>query len=46
MSLVQAKLCALIAVDQIMDAIDWHDFREQLKFWNEVKQEIQLLCKQ
>jgi hypothetical protein len=43
MSLVQAKICALIAVDQIMDAIDWHDFREQLKFWNEVKQEIQLL---
>jgi hypothetical protein len=38
-----AKQCALIAVDEVISAIDWHDFREQLKFWNEVKQEIQLL---
>jgi len=38
-----AKQCALIAVDEVIDAIDWHDFREQLKFWNEVKREIQLL---
>ena len=43
MSLIQAKQCALIAVDEIMNAIDWHDFREQLKFWNEVKEEIEKL---
>ena len=42
-SLIQAKQCALIAVDEIMNAIDWHDFREQLKFWNEVKEEIEKL---
>jgi vacuolar-type H+-ATPase subunit H len=38
-----SKQCAFIAVDEIIDAIDWHDFREQLKFWNEVKIEIEKL---
>jgi vacuolar-type H+-ATPase subunit H len=38
-----SKQCAFIAVDEIIDAIDWHDFREQLKFWNEVKIEIKKL---
>jgi vacuolar-type H+-ATPase subunit H len=41
-----SKQCAFIAVDEIMDAIDWHEFEvpnEQLKFWNKVKIEIKKL---
>ena len=41
-----AKQCALIAVDEIIDAIDWHEYEvpnDQLKFWFEVKQEIEKL---
>ena len=41
-----AKQCAIIAVDEIIDAIDWHDFEtpnEQIDYWQEVKQEIQKL---
>ena len=40
----QAKQCALIAVDEIIDAIDWHEYEvpnDQLKFWFEVKREIE-----
>ena len=40
------KNCALIAVDEIIDAIDWHEYEvpnDQLKFWFEVKQEIEAL---
>ena len=36
--------CALIAVDEIIDAIDWHEYEvpnDQLKFWFEVKREIE-----
>lgn len=42
----QSKQCALIAVDEIIDAIDWHEYEvpnDQLKFWFEVKQEIEKL---
>jgi hypothetical protein len=42
-----AKDCALIAVDEILDAIDW-DYYEgsqqtQQNYWKEVKQEIEKL---
>jgi len=42
-----AKECALIAVDEILDAIDW-DYYEGSKqtehmYWKEVKQEIEKL---
>lgn len=42
----QAKQCALIAVDEIMNAIDWHDFEtpnKEFEYWQEVKQEIEKL---
>jgi len=41
-----AKDCALIAVDEIIEAIDWHDFEtpnKELQYWQEVKQEIEKL---
>ena len=37
------KECALIAVDEILNAIDWHQFEapnKQLEYWEQVKQEI------
>lgn len=40
------KRCALIAVDEIIDAIDWHKFEvpnEQYTYWFRVKAEIQKL---
>ncbi len=42
----EAIACALIAVDEILDAIDWHDFQTpnlQMWFWDAVKKEIELL---
>jgi len=39
----RAKQCAIIAVDEILQAIDWHEFEvpnKQLEYWQEVKQEI------
>lgn len=42
----EAKQCALIAVDEIIDAIDWHEFEVpnmQLKFWFNVKKVIENL---
>ena len=39
-----AKQCALIAVDEILNVIDWHEFEvpnDQLEYWLEVKQEIE-----
>lgn len=42
----EAKECALIAVDEIIDAIDWHEYEvpnDQLKFWFEVIKEIEKL---
>ena len=42
----KAKECALIAVDEVIDAIDWHESKypvsEEL-FWLEVKNEIEKL---
>ena len=41
-----AKQCALIAVNRICEAIDWHEFEtpnQQLDSWNEVKNEIKKL---
>lgn len=40
------KHCALIAVEQIKDAIFWHPYESpnfELEYWNEVKQEIEAL---
>jgi hypothetical protein len=40
------KQCALIAVDEILKAIDWHEFEQpnkEYEYWNEVKQEIEKL---
>lgn len=42
----RVKKCALIAVDEIIDAIDWHEYEvpnDQLKFWFEVIKEIEKL---
>jgi hypothetical protein len=42
----QAKTCALIAVEQIKEAIFWHPYESpnfELEYWNEVKQEIEAL---
>ncbi len=41
-----AKECALVAVDEIIEAIDWHKFdtpNQEFQFWQEVKQEIEKL---
>jgi len=40
------KQCALIAVDEIIDAVDWHEFEvpnDVLHFYFEVKKEIEKL---
>ena len=40
----EAKQCALVAVDEILNVIDWHEFEvpnDQLEYWLEVKQEIE-----
>ena len=42
----QSIPCAIIAVDEILQAIDWHEFEvpnKQLEYWQEVKQEIEAL---
>ena len=42
----QAKQCALITVDEILEAIDWHNFEvpnDEIWYWQEVKQEIEKL---
>ena len=40
-----AKECALIAVDEILDSLDYDYilFKQQSDYWNEVKQEIEKL---
>jgi hypothetical protein len=38
--------CAMVCVDEIIDAIDWHEFEvpnERLNYWQQVKQEIKNL---
>ena len=40
------KQCALIAVDEIIEAIDWHYYEtpnNEIDYWEEVKQEIKKL---
>ena len=44
--LYRAQQCALIAVEEIKEAIFWHPFESpnfQLEYWQEVKQEIEKL---
>jgi hypothetical protein len=44
--LYRAKQCALIAVDEVLDAIviiNEHNFERLNKYWAEVKQEIEAL---
>ena len=41
-----AKQCAIIAVDEILVAIDWHEFEypnEEFEYWHAVKDEINKL---
>jgi hypothetical protein len=41
-----AKRCAMVAVDEIIREVDWHDFEtpnKVLNYWQEVKQEIEKL---
>ena len=41
-----AKECALIVIDRICKAIDWHEFEtpnQQWEYWDEVKLEIEKL---
>ena len=41
-----AKQCALIAVDEILEAIDWHAYEapnKEIFFWEQVKTEIEKL---
>ena len=42
----KAKECALIAVDEIIKAIDWHYYEtpnNEIEYWEQVKQEIEKL---
>jgi hypothetical protein len=39
----EGKKCALIAVDEIIDAIDWHEHKtpnKELNYWLDVRKEI------
>ena len=40
-----AKECALIAVDEILDSLDYDYilFKQQSEYWNNVKQELEKL---
>ena len=41
-----ARYSALIAVDEIIKAIDWHDFEtpnKQFEYWQEVNRELETL---
>lgn len=43
---LQAKKCALICVDEILEAIDWHEFEtpnDTIEWWQKVKTEIEKL---
>jgi hypothetical protein len=39
----QAKQCALIAVDEILDTVKWCIGDSQVGYWQDVKKEIELL---
>ena len=46
LNISESKQCALIEVDEIIDAIDWHKYEvpnEQYTYWFRVKAEIQKL---
>jgi hypothetical protein len=46
LNLFKAKQCALIAIDEIVEAIEWHEYEtpnKEIRFWIEVKQEIEKL---
>ena len=46
LNLSEAKQCALICVDEILNAIDWHEYEHPndiVNYWLEVKKEIQNL---
>jgi len=46
LNLSEAKECALICVDEILNAIDWHEYEHPndiVNYWFEVKKEIQNL---
>ncbi len=39
-----AKRCAIIAVDEIISAIDWHEFEtpnKEIEYWQKVKSELE-----
>lgn len=43
-SLTRSKITASKVVDEIVNAIDWHEFEtpnKELEFWQEVQQEIE-----
>ena len=40
---IQAKLCAKIAIDEIIEAIDWHYYEtpnNEIEYWQEVEHEL------
>lgn len=42
----EAVQCAIVTVDEIIDAIDWHEYEvpnDQLKYWFEVKRILEKL---
>ena len=39
----EAKQCALIAVDEMINSTNWNSLKDGLDYWQEVKQEIQNL---
>jgi hypothetical protein len=46
LNLSEAKQCALICVDEILNAIDWHEYEHPndiVNYWQEVKKEIENL---
>jgi len=42
----EGKMCALIAVNEIIDAIDWHEYEtpnKELNYWLDIRKEIEKL---
>lgn len=42
----EGKICALIAVNEIIDAIDWHEYEtpnKELNYWLDIRKEIEKL---
>jgi hypothetical protein len=40
----EGKICARIAADEIIDAIDWHEYEtpnKELNYWLDVRKEIE-----